>query len=73
VTRREYAAALGTAVGRRPLLSLPGRAAALAGGPAESLVRSQRVSNRRLRTATGWAPRFPSVRDGLLAGVAVPR
>jgi nucleoside-diphosphate-sugar epimerase len=74
LTRRGYAAALGEAVGRRPLLSLPGRAAALAGPQAESLVRSQRVSNRRLRTATGWAPRFVSFRDGLLAAAAgVPR
>ena len=28
------------------------------------LSRSQRISNRRLREASGWAPKFPSVREG---------
>ena len=66
-TRREYAAAVGAAAGKRPWLSVPGRGARLAGARAESLTRSQRVRNTRLRAVTGWAPRFPSVRDGLSA------
>ena len=28
------------------------------------MARSQRLSNRRLRDATGWAPMYPSARDG---------
>ncbi|MEX5717965.1 NAD-dependent epimerase/dehydratase family protein [Geodermatophilus maliterrae] len=67
VTRSAYAAALGAAVGVRPWLALPGRAARLAGGQAESLVRSQRVANGRFREATGWSPRYRSVREGLRA------
>lgn len=71
VTRRAAAAALGAAVGARPWLHLPGRAARLmARGPMAALLRSQRVSNARLREATGWAPRYPSVREGWAAYVA---
>jgi len=33
----------------------------------EMLLRSQRVSNRRFKEATGWAPRYPSARDGFRA------
>ena len=36
----------------------------LAGSGAELLSRSLRISNRKLREATGWAPAFPSVREG---------
>jgi nucleoside-diphosphate-sugar epimerase len=34
---------------------------------ASYLLRSQRVTNRRLKAAAGWSPAFPSVRDGLAA------
>jgi hypothetical protein len=34
-----------------------------------SLARSLRVSNRRFKEATGWAPRYPSVREGWPASV----
>ncbi|MGH9244418.1 MAG: NAD-dependent epimerase/dehydratase family protein [Acidimicrobiales bacterium] len=64
VTWREYAEAVGQAVGEAPWLRVPGRLIALFGRRAGTLGRSQRVSNRRLREATGWAPRFPSVREG---------
>jgi hypothetical protein len=30
----------------------------------ELISRSQRISNAKLREATGWAPRWPSVREG---------
>jgi hypothetical protein len=32
-----------------------------------SLARSLRVSNARLRAATGWAPRYPSAWEGWIA------
>jgi hypothetical protein len=32
-----------------------------------SLTRSLRVSNARFRAATGWAPRYPSAREGWIA------
>lgn len=44
---------------------IPGAAVRLALGKAASLFRpSQRVSNRKFREATGWAPEHPSVVEG---------
>lgn len=40
------------------------RAALVFGDKLTSLTRSLRVSNARLRAATGWAPRNPSAREG---------
>lgn len=61
VTNAEHADLLGTLLGRRVrrLPALFGAAGALA-----LQVRSQRVSNRRLREATGWRPIYPSRREG---------
>ena len=49
---------------------MPGRAALLGGERTAVMTRSQRVANRRLRDATGWAPRHASVREGWAATVA---
>ena len=46
----------------------PGRLAR--GKYADTLTRSQRVSNRRFKEATGWAPAYPSLREALPAIVA---
>jgi nucleoside-diphosphate-sugar epimerase len=35
-----------------------------------SLTRSLRVSNARFRSVTGWAPRYPSAREGWMATAA---
>jgi nucleoside-diphosphate-sugar epimerase len=67
LTKREFADALGAAVGRTPWLRVPGRTALVLGHRTTSLTRSLRVSNRRFRAATGWAPRYPSAREGLAA------
>lgn len=72
VTKRELAAALGEVVGKRPWLRSPGSLSWLAGKSAAALARSQRVSNGRLRAATGWVPRYPSVHDGLATAVGDP-
>jgi len=64
LTKRDYASALARAVGRRPWLRGPGRAALLLGHRTTSLTRSLRVSNGALVTASGWTPRFPSAREG---------
>ena len=48
----------------------PGRAALLFGDRLTSLTRSLRVSNARLRATTGWAPRYPSARQGWIATAA---
>lgn len=34
------------------------------GGPASYILKSVRASNRRFKDATGWSPRYPSVREG---------
>lgn len=70
LSKRDYAAALATAAGKAMWLRGPGRAALLFGDRATSLTRSLRVSNARFRTATGWAPRYPSARDGWTATAA---
>jgi nucleoside-diphosphate-sugar epimerase len=69
-TKREVAAVLGAAVGRTPRALVPGKAAKLAGAVTSPLSRSQRVSNRRFVEATGWTPRFASVREGMADVVA---
>ncbi len=61
---KDYARAVGAAVGKRPWLYLPGRFALLAGKKSEVMTRSERVSNRAFRDATGWRPRYPSAREG---------
>lgn len=61
--RAEADAALAAAVGRERLRA-PLAALAAALPPTRVLRRSQRVSNRALREATGWAPEVPSVREG---------
>ena len=66
----DHARAVGDAVGKRPWLRGPGRAALLGGDGLAPLTRSHRVSNRRLRDATAWAPRYPSAREGWAATVA---
>jgi nucleoside-diphosphate-sugar epimerase len=67
LTKRAYADALAEAVGTRPWLRVPGRAALLLGDRSTSLTRSLRVSNAKLRRETGWAPRYRSAREGLIA------
>jgi nucleoside-diphosphate-sugar epimerase len=67
LTKRDYARALARAAGTAMWLWGPGRAAVLLGDRLTSLARSLRVSNARLRAATGWAPRYPSAREGWMA------
>jgi nucleoside-diphosphate-sugar epimerase len=67
LTKRDYAQALARAAGTAMWLRGPGRAGLLFGDRLTSLTRSLRVSNARLRTATGWAPRYPSAREGWIA------
>lgn len=64
VSKRVNADALAAAVGRRRWVTGPGRVAGLLGDRTTSLTRSLRVSNGRLRSASDWSPRFPSVREG---------
>lgn len=64
VTRARHAQAIAAAVGRGVSLTAPGRLALLLGDRSTSLTRSLRVSNARLRAASDWQPRYPSVWEG---------
>lgn len=61
LTRRAHAAALAAALGVDKLRLLPEGVGHL--GKMRALARSHRVSNAKLR-ATGWAPAYPSAREG---------
>ncbi len=71
LTKRGYADATATAIGRRPWLRAPGRLAVLLGANSTALTRSLRVSNSKLRNASGWNPRFRSANEGLQEMAAV--
>jgi hypothetical protein len=43
------------------------------GSLGEMLARSLRISNRKLRDRCGWAPRYPSMREGWPAIVTALR
>lgn len=64
LTRGEHIALTAQLVGRTKLKRVVHRMRHLAGSKVDVLTRSQRVSNRRFREASGWAPRYPSIRDG---------
>jgi nucleoside-diphosphate-sugar epimerase len=58
-TRGALAAAVSGALGKRPGRSIPG-IVKLGGSKTEYFGRSVRVSNRKFKDATGWAPAYPS-------------
>jgi nucleoside-diphosphate-sugar epimerase len=65
VTRRDYLDAFTAAFGLRKLRPMPTWLVRLTSGSAASaVIRSWRVSNKKLRDATGWSPCYPSVREG---------
>ncbi len=67
VTRRILVDALALALGVAPPKFFPGWVARVVGPVAETMSRSQRISNRKLRAASSWVPRFPSIREGWAA------
>ena len=69
--RVEHAAVLADALGvRRKIRTIPSWVLKLGGEAGRHLLRSQRVGNRRFREATGWAPEYPSVREGWPAALS---
>jgi nucleoside-diphosphate-sugar epimerase len=68
--RREDFGALAAALGVPPPKFMPAWMARLAGSLGETLARSLRISNRRFRDMAGWAPAYPSVREGWPAVVS---
>ena len=65
LTRGEVVSQMARAVGRRRLFKPPSwLIRLLAGKDALFAARSQRVSNRRFKEATGWTPAVPDARQG---------
>jgi nucleoside-diphosphate-sugar epimerase len=62
--RRAFFDALAGALGVPPPRFFPAWPARLLGSIGEQLTRSQRIANGKLRAASGWAPKYPSVREG---------
>lgn len=65
ITRGEWAATLASAVGAPRPRTMPGWMTRLGGSTMQLLSRSQRMSNAKIKQATGWSPRWPSAREGL--------
>jgi nucleoside-diphosphate-sugar epimerase len=70
VTRDEFASIAADAMGLKRARSLPAALAKMSGKNARFMTRSQRVSNKRFKDATGWAPSHRSVREGWPAVIA---
>lgn len=66
LSRQDLFAAMAYAVGRQRLRRLPAWLMRLIGGvAADTLSRDLRISNRRFKAETGWAPRVRDARVGL--------
>jgi len=63
LSHRDYFGSLAENLGLKRPRFLPGWATPLLGTTGPTMARSLRISNRKLKTETGWAPELPSVRD----------
>ena len=72
-THRGIGEALARILGVRAPRLLPAWVAKLGGSLGETLARSLRVSNAKLKGATGWMPAVPNVGDGLRRVVGAAR
>jgi nucleoside-diphosphate-sugar epimerase len=68
--RRELADGMARLLNVRPPRFLPGWTRRLAGSVGDAIGRSLRISNRRLRSASSWEPRYRNALDGLAAAVS---
>ncbi len=68
--RRELADSLAAALGVRPPWLPPRWTAKLLGSLGEGMARSLRISNRKFKAESTWAPKYPSVREGWRAVLA---
>lgn len=67
VRKREYFDSLAGAVVTSSPNFLPSFVRYLLGSMGETLARSLRISNRKLKEASGWQPIYPSIREGFTA------
>jgi nucleoside-diphosphate-sugar epimerase len=65
VTHRAYVGAIACALRVPAPTPFPRWVTRLLGSLGELMARSERISNRRFRDTTGWAPAIPSAREGL--------
>jgi len=65
LTRREWVDIIAHAIGAKPPRLMPHWLSSLGGKSMELMSRSQRMSNAKLKGASGWTPRWPSVREGM--------
>jgi nucleoside-diphosphate-sugar epimerase len=63
VTRAEFDKIVAKALGVKPARRVPSTLAKVGGSKMRFLMRSQRVTNRRFKDTTGWAPSFPTIRE----------
>lgn len=69
LTREELGRSVAGMLGVRPPRFFPTWATRLGGSVAETLSRSLRLSNRKLRQAANWMPEYPSAREGMRASI----
>ncbi|HKT17674.1 MAG TPA: NAD(P)H-binding protein [Stellaceae bacterium] len=67
LTRRQFFDALAAALRVKPPSLPPRLMTLLLGSVGETMARSARISNRKLRGSSDWAPRYKSARDGFAA------
>lgn len=72
VTHREYVDALADALHVAPPRLPPPWLTPIFGSVGRIAARSLRISNRKLRAQSQWAPKYPSVREGWLDVVRAP-
>ena len=68
LTRAEAGAAVAAALGVKPPRSVPGPVRAALPRSGKLMMKSLRISNRKLKEASGWAPSHPSIRGSWFAG-----
>ncbi len=68
----DFIALAATALGKGPPRRLPAWLARLAAGadPVRAVTRSAKSSNARIKSELGWAPRFPTAREGVPDAIA---
>jgi nucleoside-diphosphate-sugar epimerase len=70
LTRAELAVVLARLLGVKPPRFLPTWITKLAGSLGETLARSERISNRKLESASTWRPTVSSAREGFAQALA---
>jgi nucleoside-diphosphate-sugar epimerase len=68
--RRDLADAIAKELGKRPPRFLPSKLGRMTGSIGEVTARSLRISNRKLREASDFAPRYPNAVEGMKAIIA---